>query len=102
MQQDKIPHIKLNNGCLADYLPHPKKCTCGLKLTKPIYDYPWKHEQNAPVQEEVWHIVCNCGLRHIWSSSQKYNGVWKVRSINPLFDTQEITLKYLEGIKYYA
>jgi hypothetical protein len=80
----------------------PKRCTCGAKLGRPSYGYPWLNAKettyfgyewcafDAPIKEKVWHIKCTCGLRHIWSFHQSSNGCWKVRSDLPLFDSHQI------------
>ena len=86
----------------------PKKCQCGARLGKPISDFPWKnprgdwHAPHAPIQEKVWHIACKCGLVYVWSwhetpkpydytaKVRESSGCWKIRSILPIFDSEEI------------
>jgi len=82
----------------------PKKCSCGRKLGKPTYGYPWAHidtttrfkfervDYGAPIREKVWYIKCDCHLRHVWSFHRVSNGCWKIRSDLPLLDTQAVTV----------
>ena len=84
----------------------PKSCTeCGAKLSKPKYGYLWPIEfrvsptysydrpaANSPVKDQAWHIECKCGLVYHWTSHEVSNGCWKIRSINPLFDSKKVVV----------
>lgn len=81
----------------------PHTCTCGRRLGKPQFGWPWTkpsavlgqwphpdctrvlHHQTA----KVWFVPCQCGLRHIWSYPERY----LARSIDPLFDSKTDTTR---------
>lgn len=84
----------------------PKKCRCGLRLSKPTCGYidecpsmlklgisfPGREHRRMFRSDKIWMIRCTCGVTHVWSWHTKSNGCWKIRSVLPLMDSQEITV----------
>lgn len=71
----------------------PTRCICRRKLGKPVYGLPWFYHgrlsyivfpvKEAPIKEKVWHVICDCGIRHIWT----FPDIYQARHILPLFDS---------------
>jgi hypothetical protein len=83
----------------------PTQCTCGRRMGKPQYGYPWTthskvlgeveaYEARRITRGKVWFVPCKCGLRHIWTHPQQY----VARSLDPLFDRRTVTTRS-HGVK---
>jgi hypothetical protein len=86
----------------------PTTCTCGRRMGKPQYGYPWvthskvlgevqSHESRRITRDKVWFVPCKCGLRHLWSYPSQY----VARSLDPLFDSKTVTTRS-KGVKGHA